>query len=50
MSLSGIGEAKALAIIEYRTKNNGFKSLDELMNISGIGASAYAKIKDNIKL
>lgn len=50
MKLEGIGESKALAIIDYRSKNNGFKSLEELMNVSGIGEVAYSKIKDFIKL
>ena len=49
MTLSGIGEAKALAIIEYR-KTNRFNSLEEIMNIKGIGKSIYEKIKDNISL
>jgi competence protein ComEA len=46
-SLTGIGESKALAIVAYRTKTP-FKSIEELKNISGIGDSLYAKIKDNI--
>ena len=46
-TLTGIGEAKALAIVAYRTQTP-FKSPEELMNISGIGESLYAKIKDNI--
>ena len=50
MTLSGIGEAKALAIIKYREDNNGFKALEEIMNVSGIGEAAYNKIKDNIEL
>lgn len=50
MTLSGVGESKANAIIEYRTKNGGFKSIDEIKNVSGIGESLYNKIKDNIKL
>lgn len=50
MTLSGIGESKALAIIEYRNANNGFKSLEDIMNVSGIGESAYSKIKDYITL
>ncbi len=50
MTLNGIGEAKAIAIIEYRNENNGFKTLEELMNVSGIGEQAYNKIKDNITL
>ncbi|MBO5096660.1 MAG: helix-hairpin-helix domain-containing protein [Bacilli bacterium] len=50
MTLSGIGESKAKAIIEYREKNNGFKSIEEIKNVSGIGNSTYEKIKDNITI
>lgn len=50
MTLKGIGEAKALAIIEYREKNNGFKVLEDILNVSGIGEAAFNKIKDFIKL
>lgn len=50
MTLSGIGESKALAIIEYRTSNGGFTNLEDIMNVSGIGESAYSKIKDYITL
>ena len=50
MTLSGIGESKAKAIIEYREKNNGFKSIEELKNVSGIGNSTYEKIKDKITI
>lgn len=50
MTLDGIGESKAKAIIEYREKNGEFKQLEEIMNVSGIGEAAYSKIKDNIKL
>lgn len=47
MTLSGIGESKALAIIEYRN-NKKFESIEEIMNIKGIGNSIYEKIKDYI--
>ena len=50
MTLPGIGESKADAIIKYRNENNGFKKLEDIMNVSGIGESAYSKIKDHIKL
>lgn len=50
MTLSGIGESKAIAIIEYRNTNGNFNSLEDLMKVSGIGELAYNKIKDNIKL
>ena len=49
ITLPGIGEAKARNIIEYRKKNK-FKTLEEIMNIKGIGKSIYEKIKDKISL
>jgi len=49
MALPGIGESKALAIIEYRN-NKLFESIDEIMNIKGIGNSIYEKIKEFITL
>ena len=50
MTLPGVGESKAKAIIKYREDNNGFKELEDIMNVSGIGERAYAKIKEYIKL
>ena len=47
-TLDGIGEAKAKAIIEYRSKNGNFKTIEDIKNVSGIGDSVYEKIKDNI--
>jgi len=49
MTLPGIGESKALAIIEYRS-NSLFKNIEEIMNIKGIGNSIYEKIKEYITL
>lgn len=49
MTLSGIGESKALAIIEYRN-NKKFESIDEITNIKGIGNSIYEKIKQYITI
>lgn len=43
-----IGEAKAEAIIKYREENNGFKSIDEVKNISGIGDLLFEEIKNYI--
>lgn len=48
MTLSGIGEAKAQAIIEYRKNNGGFKAIEEIKNIDGIKDAVYNKIKDKI--
>ncbi len=50
MTLSGIGETKAQDIIIYRNQNNGFKSIDEIKNVKGIGDSTFAKIKDYITI
>ena len=47
MTLSGIGESKAIAIIKYREENK-FISVEDLKNVSGIGDSLYDSIKDNI--
>lgn len=48
MTLPGIGEAKAQEIIDYRNTNGGFNTIEDLKNISGIGDSIFAKIKDYI--
>lgn len=47
LTLEGIGESKAQAIISYR-KNNFFTSIEEIMKVSGIGEELFSKIKDNI--
>lgn len=49
-NLTGIGEKKAQAIIEYRNQNGGFKSIEEITKVSGIGKSTYEKIKDQLTL
>ena len=48
--LSGIGQSKAEAIVEYRTKNGNFKSVDDLTNVPGIGESTLNRIRDYIKV
>ena len=48
MTLTGIGEAKAKDIISYREKNGPFKTIEDIKNVSGIGDSLFAKIKENI--
>lgn len=48
MTLPNIGESKAKAIIEYRNTNGNFKTIDDILNVSGIGNSVFEKIKDSI--
>ena len=50
MTLPGIGESKAKLIIEYRSNNKGFKEIEEIKNVKGIGSSIYEKIKDYLTL
>lgn len=47
LTLSGIGESKAKAIIEYREKNK-FESITDLVNVSGIGETLFNSIKEYI--
>lgn len=49
-SLSGVGEKKAQAIIEYRQKHGAFKALDELMNVKGIGPKLLEKNRSRLIL
>lgn len=48
MTLNGIGESRAKDIISYREKNGPFKTIEDIKNVSGIGESTYANIKENI--
>lgn len=48
--LPGIGPAIADRIIEYRKQNAGFKTLEDIMNVKGIGKATYEKIKGYIAL
>lgn len=48
MTLSGIGEARAEAILAYRRESGGFKTIEDIMKVSGIKEAAFQKIKDDI--
>ncbi len=46
--LDGIGDVRADAIIEYREANGGFKNIDEIKNVKGIGDGIFSEIADFI--
>ena len=48
MTLPGIGESRATAIISYREQHGAFAQIEDIMKISGIKQAAFSKIKDKI--
>lgn len=50
MTISGIGQARAKAIIEYREKEGVFKSIEDIKNVSGIKDGLYERIYKFIKV
>lgn len=49
-NINGIGEVKAQSIIDYREKSGGFKSIEDIKNVEGIGDKTFEKIKDKISI
>ena len=47
-TLSGVGEATADAIIQYREENGLFKSVEDLVNVKGIGSKKVEKFTDSV--
>lgn len=50
MQLNGIGEKKAQAIIEYRQKSGGFKRIEDIQEVKGIGPALFEKNKMRLGL
>ena len=48
--LKGVGLKKAQAIIEYRTTNGDFKTIESLTEVKGIGLKTVEKNRENIQL
>jgi competence protein ComEA len=49
-TLTGIGDSKADAIIKYRETNGGFKSVEELTKVDGIGEKTLSKFLDKVDI
>jgi competence protein ComEA len=50
IALSGIGPAKAQAILDYRNAHGAFKSVEELKDVKGIGAKRFEKLKGELTI
>ena len=48
-SLPGIGTSKATAIVNHRSEYGPFATVDELLNVRGIGSNVLEKIRDLIR-
>jgi comEA protein len=49
-TLPGVGPKLADRIVEYRQKSGGFRSVEELMNVGGVGEKNFAKLQAHVVL
>ncbi|MCK7597095.1 ComEA family DNA-binding protein [Microbulbifer sp. CAU 1566] len=49
-ALEGVGPARAELIVQYREQNGNFSSIEQLLEIKGIGVATLEKNKDRIQL
>jgi competence protein ComEA len=48
--ISGVGDKRAQAIVDYRDENGPFKSVDGLTNVKGIGTAILEKNRENLTI
>lgn len=48
--VKGLGPAKAAAIVDYRKANGPFKSVDDLVNVPGIGEKTVEQLRDQVSI
>ena len=50
MKLKGVGKVLALRIVEYRSANGDFRSVEELKKVKGLGNKLFERIRDNVSI